>query len=217
MVNDRDTTTLTEVIMEGIKSNNLNLHVSLPAKIIKIDKNEQSADIQLLIKKQYVLNDENVDWSVIPRVPIHIPSSNDGNSFVSLPLKANDLGFVIVFDRSIDNWLSGDGSSTIPDDPRNHDFSDCVFVPGLRTFSKPLSGISSDSIILKNNNSEIEILKNGKFKITDGTEELLSIINDLMTELISATTVTMLGASPFTATTITKLQAVQTKLASLKA
>jgi len=56
----------------------------------------------------------------------------------------------------------------------------------------------------------------GKLAISNETEELITVLSDLLTELLAARVVTALGESPFTTTTLTQLTSIQTRLDTFK-
>ena len=107
-----------DVIREAIISNIMDLRVAMPVRVEKYNKDRQEVDVQPLIKKKYRLNDEIASLPIIPSVPVNFQSSDNGNAYIALPIKVGDLGYVIVCDRSIDKWLSGEGQEVLPEDIR---------------------------------------------------------------------------------------------------
>lgn len=208
--------TLAEIIIEAINTKLYETYTAFPARIEKYDETKQKANVLPLLKKKYKYQKNSVKLPVIPNVPVQWPSSDDGQAFIHLPIKIGDLGMVVICTRSIDNWLSGNGEPTDTNDARHHDLSDAVFIPGVRPFKKALTITNKDNLIVKNKNLNIELYPDGKISISGASEEFLSIVDELLDELIAAKVMTMMGAQPFTADTITKLTAVKTKLATLK-
>lgn len=70
-------------------------------------------------------------------------------------------------------------------------------------------------IELKNASGKIRITADGKFKV-EGTEELLTIINDLIVAMENATTLTALGPQPFFPPTLVTLGLIKTRLLAIK-
>lgn len=213
---------LAELIKEGIRGDLLNLHTSMPGKVKVYYKDEQKADIIPLIKKKYKSNNNEVEISVIQDVPVYCLSCNNGDTFMHIPIKEGDLGMLVFCERSIDNYLS-----SIPDENdsikpiyhnsyRHHDISDAWFIPGILPFRKSLNNISSDDIIIKNSNIEVHIKPNGKIVINNGSYELVETLSTLIQNLIDAKVITMMGAQPFIASTITALTQDKTKIDSFK-
>jgi hypothetical protein len=159
---ENETPELETVLEEAVRTGMMDLRVALPCRVEKYNKERQEVDLQPLIKKQYRSNDEIVSLPIIPSVPVHFQSSDDGGAFISLPLKVGDLGFCIVCDRSIDKWLSGDGQEVFPDDNRIHNLTDAIFLPGLRPFQNALSGVLEDDILIKNGLAKITLKPDGE-------------------------------------------------------
>lgn len=186
---ENETPELEDVIKEAIQSNLMDLRVAMPCRVEKYNKDRQEVDVQPLIKKKYRKDDEVASLPIIPSVPVHFPSADGGNAYISLPIKATiperrdpetgeiilgDLGFVIVCDRSIEKWKSSEtGKEVLPEDVRIHNLTDAIFIPGLRPFQNALTGVSADDIIIVNSDSKIQlspkgdiIIEGGNYKIT---------------------------------------------------
>ena len=214
------TETLSELLLQAIRSELLDVHTCLPAKIQKYDSETQKADIIPLLKKKYKFNDEATDLPVITNVPVQWPSVNAGAAFIHLPLKVGDLGWVVFAERSIDTWLAGEGDSVSPEDPRHHDLSDAIFMPGGLPFKKALSISSPDNMTLKNDKMTIEIDPSGKIKIEGAAQELLTVLDSFMTNVIGATVIIASGSSagtyPLDSATVAALTQDQVNLNTLK-
>lgn len=204
--------TMAEVITEAIRAALLDLHVALPARVDKYYEVEQRADIKPLLRKRYKSDGLEVAMPVIPGVPVQHPSANGGKAFIHLPIKKGDLGTAIFCDRSIDRYLSGDGRIVTPDDPRHHDLSDAVFIPGVLPFSEALQGVSADNLIIKNDVMKIELDPAGKVGIGAG-DDLLAIISDFMQHVHDAVDT---ATDTFDATTKALLSADKGKIDGLK-
>lgn len=216
----KTTETLAELLLQAIRSELLDVHTCLPAKIQKYDSETQKADVIPLLKKKYKFDAEPTDLPIITNVPVQWPSANDGAAFIHLPLKAGDIGWVVFAERSIDTWLAGEGASVSPGDPRHHDLSDAMFMPGGLPFKKALSISSPDNMTLKNNNMTIEIDPSGKIKIEGSSQELLAVIDSFMGNVISANVLIGSGSSagpwPLDPATIAALTQDQVNLNTLK-
>jgi hypothetical protein len=207
-----ETPELEQVIKSAIRSELMDFKVCLPVRVEKYNKDRQEVDVQPLLKKQYRLNDEVVSLPIIPSVPVNFPSSNGGNSYIVIPIKTGDLGYVVVCDRSIDKWLSGSGQEVLPDDVRIHNLTDAIFIPGLRPFQNPLTIDNENDLFIVNDQFKIQIDPTGKIKAQSSTDELMLILSDLLQVLINALVVTGIGAMPFTNATITLLTSIKTRM-----
>lgn len=158
------TPTLTKLIKDAIESRLLDLHVCLPARVERYDVSKQQADVQPLLKRRYRKNEDEVILPIITNVPVVWSSANNNSAFITLPLKKGDTGFIIFCERSLDTWLVQGGLIT-PNDPRKHDLSDGIFMPGLHDFKNVIPDASEDNIIIKNNDAKIELKPDGSIKM----------------------------------------------------
>lgn len=213
------TAELAEYTKNAIRKELLETHTCLPAKIHEYDEATQKAKVIPLLKIKYRHKDKPTDLAIINNVPVQWPSSNGGSAFIHMPLKVGDFGIVIFSERSIDTWLAGEGDSVSPEDPRHHHLSDAIFIPGVLPFKKALSISSPDNMILKNNNMTIEIDPSGKIKIEGAAQELLTVIDSFMTNVIGATIIIPSGSSagtyPLDPATVAALTIDQTNLQTL--
>lgn len=143
-----------------------NLRVSLPARIERYDSSTQKAEVSPLLEKR------NADGSttalpVITNVPVIFPRG--GKARITFPLERGDSVLLVFSDRSLDRWLSGQGQRVTPDDPRKHDLSDAVAIPGLLPFGGQggAAGFeaSGTDLVVKHEDSEILMKSDGSIAI----------------------------------------------------
>ena len=179
MIQGSEGLSLYEVILNAVQDAVKNTHVCLPAKIDTYDSGTQSADVLLMINEIDPDSGEqdNTEQFLLTGVPVQFYASKS-DSFVSLPLGTDTFGCVVFADKSLDDYLQSDGNQPVDEnlDPRNHDLSDAVFVPGMRPYSQYINGYSSDNMVIKNSSMKIELDPDGKISITGGSRELLTII-----------------------------------------
>lgn len=223
-----ETPTLEQILQDAIRGELLDVHTCLPAKIEKYEASTQKANVQVLLKRKYEADSEAINLPVINSVPVQWPSASQGSAYIHLPLKVGDLGIVVFCERSIDLWLSGDpgkpddvldarGKIFDPLDPRIFDLSDAIFIPGVLPFVHSLQNVNPDNLIVQNDKFRIEIAPDGTISLEGETEELVTIIDDLFTNLIvDARVLTSIGPQPFLADTIAKLTAIRTRLRAIK-
>lgn len=227
MTTQNETPTLEKILQDAIRAELLDVHTCLPAKIEKYEASTQKANVQILLKRKYEADTEAVNLPVINSVPVQWASANQGKTYIHLPLKKDDLGIVVFCERSIDLWLSGvpkssadpDAASKIfdPKDPRIFDLSDAIFIPGVLPFVHSLQNVSADNLVVQNDQFRIEIAPDGTISLAGVSEELITIIDDLFTNLIvDARVLTSIGPQPFITDTITKLTATRTRLRTIK-
>jgi hypothetical protein len=189
---------LDEIIRRANLAAGLNLHVWLPAQIVKINGN-QSVDIQLLLQTR-LLDGTVITRPVIQHVPVEMPNGNGWS--IKLPIAVGDTGRACFADRSLDVWLASQGGIVDPQDSRQHDISDACFVPGLVPFSKQTQDTTTD-MVLTNGSAVLKLQKAGTFLATNGTNELLNLlvqitteVHDLSNTLANDTVNTIFGPEP---------------------
>ena len=185
-----ETPTLAEVLQAAIRAELLDVHTMLPCKVKSYASETQKASIIPLLRKKY--RDESiVDLPVINDVPVQWPSG--GEAFIHLPLAAGDTGIAIFCEKSLDIWLSGSGGVVSPEDPRHHDISDAVFIPGVKTFKTALNGVIGTSIHIKHGSAEVELTSSGDVNILGGNINLgngaeKAVLGDTLASLYAAHT-----------------------------
>lgn len=217
---------LNEAIKAGINNVLAHVHTALPGSVESYDYKKQKASIKPLLKKTF--SDGTVlDLPIINNVPVIFLRS--GNASLTFPVNKGDTGLIIFAERSLDTWLSK-GGNTAPLDTRRFDLSDGIFIPGLIPFSNNSLAENNDDILLKYGNSKISIKKNGDIALDNGTskiemingtvaiknqtQELLDLIDQLLTALISSITPTVSGPQPLSG--VPTMVQIQLKLATLK-
>lgn len=202
---------LQNIIKNAIEQRLLDLHTMLPGKVVSYDSATQTADVQPQIKKTFNNGQSAVNLPVIPEVPVWF--FRTVNSHIHIPLKADDYVMLIVAERSLDKFMLSDGIVD-PQDSRKHNLSDCVAIPGLFPTSKKFTVTNPDDIEIVNSNGRISIKPNGKFQVTNGTNELVSMMYDLCTYCEAITTATMMGIQPVLNKAM--FTALKSKIESLK-
>jgi hypothetical protein len=215
-VTQKEDKTLAQIIREAVLNQLYDLHVCLPARVEKYDAAKQKADIKPLLKKRYKAEDRETELPLICDVPVQWPSAAGGSSYLHLPVAKGDLGMALFCERSLDAWLQGGGQIVGPKDPRHHDLSDAIFVPGVRPFGAALTGTSADNAVLQNGQMRIELAPDGTISIAGASQEFLTIVDSVLDHLINARVITSIGASPFIATTVAALQEDKAALATIK-
>ena len=102
--------------------------------------------------------------AIIQNIPLIVPASK--LAIISIPAKVGDEVLVGFFERSVDNYLYGDGAAPVdPKDYRRHDYNDAVAIVGLNTFSNALEMHPEDLVIKMNatqaNECTISLKPNG--------------------------------------------------------
>lgn len=115
----------------------LDLRVSMPARVVAYDPTLQKATVRIeLLPIKYVGDDEIPDVPIVlTQIPVRWPRSMGGLCYQTMPVLPADTGHVLFTDRSLSVWLLT-GNPVAPVDPvtgRTHALSDAFFEPGLHT------------------------------------------------------------------------------------
>lgn len=209
------TPTLAQVIKDGIEKELLEIHTAMPASIVSYDSKTNLAVVSPSLRRKYKSEENATDLPLIANVRVgHLKF---GNSHIRFPVKPGDEGYLQIMERSIDKWLET-GGLVDPDDPRRFALSDGVFIPQLWSKKNPLASKGSpNSLEIRNAKSFIEVLPNGRFRISNGSEELIKLLTDLIGELLAAKVVTAIGPQQFTVDTLAKLTVLLKKFETLEA
>lgn len=97
------------------------------------DLSDMRVNVKPAINELYAdgTTEEHLD---ILSVPLIMPGS--GTTLVSFPVNAGDTVMLIFSQRSMDNFKTGNGQPTQPNDARKFQAEDAIAIPGLFTFSK---------------------------------------------------------------------------------
>lgn len=210
---------LHQIINDTIRNRLSNLHIALPARIEKYDAVKRQAKVKPLLARR--LKDNSIlDLPVINNVPVVFPGSSE--AVISIPIKKGDTVLLIFSERSLDEWLN-EGLQVTPEDIRRNDLSDAIALPGLFSFNVD-NGADNVNVRIRFKNTDIKITPEGDVKINGGSsgkiamgnsqEELLDLIDQLLTLLINSTTATSIGAQPLSA--VPQITTLQTDLAKIK-
>lgn len=160
-------------IKDAIVSEILNrVRGAIPGKIVEvIDSNTVSVQIGVLPKG-------NTDLPVIVyQVPFMCPYSEDIG--VQWKPKVGHTVLLIVNDRSIDTWISGDGDVVEDLGIVRFSLSDVCAIPGLNTVKASREIDKNVSIEMFSNDTRVSILKDGTVEI--GGKDVKSIATEALT------------------------------------
>lgn len=139
------------------------VHTSMPG-VVKSFKEVGGflvAEVQPVIQQIDTLDGvtefRNID--PIPNVPVCIPRSQGLGLSVTIPIQVGDEGVIHFAERGLDNWLEKGGVQppAEPVQPRSHDLSDAIFVPGIMNKPTPIAAYSTDSIEVRNEDGTVAL------------------------------------------------------------
>lgn len=175
---------------------------TLPAVVIDTSKfeSEQTVDVQPLINPK-MSNGQVLECPPIYGVPVVLPSA--GGGLLSFPIQVGNTVMCQFSMRNIESWLDGAGEPVDEPTSRYHDLSDAIAVVGLYTKQSHLSPNPTDvelrfkdnSIILRDDGT-IDITTKSTITVNNDSEELISLLSELIQEISVITTNTVFGPSP---------------------
>ena len=147
---------------------------STPGHILAFDPVTQLAQVQIGIVRKDI-NGDTFEPAPIVEVPVYF--AGGGGFVIEHQIDPNDEGIVMFSQRCIDGWIQTGGVAQNPID-RFHDFTDAMFLPGLRSQQNVVTDFANDGIRIRNADGTSYIwLK------SDGTAEIkvttLSVVGDV--------------------------------------
>lgn len=204
-----ETLDLGQIIQLGVEKKLCDINIAMPCKIVSYNPTKNLAVVQPAFKRKYKQETSANDIPPISNVPVIFPRMGDAQ--LTFPVNPGDEGQLLFNQRSIDGWIDK-GGELDPVDSRKFALSDAVFIPGLHSQSKPLvrkGAPTSTELRYKDSYIEIkqdgntdinvkdsafiEIYNDGKFKIKNDSEELFTILSELLEILGTTTTNTIFG------------------------
>jgi hypothetical protein len=143
-----ETPTIADVLDFYLAADRAELYVSVPGRVQSYDAAAQTVVVEPMTKK--VSRDAD-DTRIVDILPVlaGIPVSwlRGGGYFLSMPLEAGDGGLIVFTDTDIGAWRDS-GAVADPGDERRHGLGGAVFVPGLETVARALTGAGTRHLVL---------------------------------------------------------------------
>ena len=198
--NRDNTPTLEEAIRGVIEKRLVDLHTTLPGKVVSYDPSTQKATVQIQLQRKY-WDGSLVTIPPIPAVPVVWPRGKGGQIHIHWKLEAGDDVVLHFAERSLDNWKTQGGISN-PDDTRKFTFSDAFAVPGGSAFPDAFAVTDPEALEVVFGTTAIQLYEGGQVKVTGGNDdELIKILHDLVTLISQAQTATIFGPQLLVPTT----------------
>lgn len=173
LLKDQETPSLLDVLRTAMDSVSDELRVCLPGKIVAYDINTHLASVQPLLKRPQFGRDA-ASLPVITRVPVVHPRT--AKAMIRLPVSTGDLCLLVFADYALENWLGGIGAEADPLDTRVHNVSDAVaIIGGYPELAPPINNYP-DAL-------EISVQPGTKVAVTNGTVELLDLIDQILDQI----------------------------------
>lgn len=193
------------------------VNTTMPGTIVKYDAKKGLASIRPSFKRFYEGDTKATDLPIIPSVPVWTMGGVD--SWLRIPLKKGDPVLLVFAQRSLEAWHER-GDQVDPVDNRKFSLNDAIALAGLRPQGQVARPIGADtSLELVNGRGRLEITKDGKFKLGNDFTETFTVLDSILTHLISLSTTNAVVGAPclLNPATITNLTNDKALLAQLKA
>ena len=183
-----------DVVALKAQEERADIWTALPGRIKSFNPEAQTATVEVMYKPRH--NGKPVAMPDLLEVPVVL--QRGGGFAFTHPIKPGD-GVQIQFQsRNIDNWY-GKGEPSEAATARMHDLSDAVAIPGLEPAPRKLANYNPTNFELRSEDgkTKIEISPDGKFAFegAGGSEEIVTILHELLTILETATTTVTYGSS----------------------
>jgi len=188
------------------------MRVGMPGIIESYDASEQSCDVQPAFTEE-----NGTSIPVIKRAPIYFPRF--GSFSITAPPAQGDPCWIAFSERDIDNWMNF-GQKAPPFSRRTFDWNDAIVFPGVSPFNDSLALASSTDLVIGLADSSLVIRVTPAGKIQIGNEntsvDLLALLDDVISELMTTTVATGIGPQPLNPTTVAALGAARVSLETIK-
>lgn len=192
------------------------LHVSCVGEIVSYDRTTRTASIA--IGKTFVLPNGTLLPVANPIQDVPVFTLQGAGIHVGMPIVPGDECLVVFNDFNIDQWFA-QGGQPVPEDTRQHDFSDAIAFVGLNSQTNPLETfLTATEGGLASVTSKVAIdAATELITIANDAENLAAILNTLLTAQQAA--LAALGTDPGlqTATKTAALAAAAATTAAISA
>ena len=146
---------LDEVVLAGVDRVLSNVNTALPGSVKSYDFTDQTAEVDIDIKKK--VGGKFVNIPTLVNVPVFF--SQGGGFSVSYPLKSGSKVLCIFCQRSIDDWLEDINDN--PKQVRKFDLSDAFALPMGHTKKTPIPEADQNNMVIGIAGGQIHINPSG--------------------------------------------------------
>lgn len=139
----------------------------IPARVEAWHPDEQTIDAVPLVGRKERHEGQEIVVRPVPmaRIPVSFPRF--AGFVMRCPIADGDIVCLMASDRCLDEWLSGSGAEVVTDDPRAHDLDDCIALPGISPWGKPITSLGDGTLYIGREDGS------GGFRVhADGTVDL---------------------------------------------
>jgi hypothetical protein len=145
-------------IRAAIDASVVNLHTTMPGKVVWFDGSKQTAVVRPGIKRYF----RGQGWKVLPDlmdVPVQFPRG--GDFVLTFPVRDGDECMIHFAERAIDTWFAS-GGEQVPHSYRTHDLSDAFAQVGVSSVPHVVSDFNSSAVELRRLDGKAKIQIDGQ-------------------------------------------------------
>lgn len=196
-----ETPDLGALLAETVAFTRGSIATAIPATVVSYDSARQTVTAKPTVSGRYK---DPASGALLPfplptvaNVPVAFPSAT--GFAITWPLAPGDTVFLVLADRSLDEWKSTGAAETVPLDTRRFDLTDAVAIPGLRPFTRPIppTGVSQIGMVLEG--ASIQLGSSAAADFVALNSKVLSELNKIIVAF-NAHAHSAPGTSPPTAT-----------------
>ncbi len=209
---------LADAILSHINNYKTQMFTSLPAKVTAYNSKEQTCSAKPVMNEAYKDGDTS-EFPEIDHIPVIFVGSGGGS--LTFPVKVGDEVLLTFSSRSFDTWWVTGDTQELSSTQRYNDLNDAVAIIGLTSKGNSVEASEEDvelkfkenTVRLKDNGS-VEIDTKTTFSVTNQTDELISILSEVVDECSKILTNTLSGPTP--PNNITKFSELKIRLDTFK-
>lgn len=169
-----------DVLEEAVLALTAGIHTSIPGRVVSYSTagDKPRATVQPVVRFSFIdpETEERVPFlpEAVANVPVLFPHGSGGEFSDTWPLEAGDPVFLVVAERSLDEWLATDSQDNSPQDPRRWDLTDAVALPAVGA-----GALSSDAF-----DSAARVIKASLLKLgSAGASDFVALASLVLAEL----------------------------------
>lgn len=171
-----------EILEEAVRSLIASIHTSMPARVLSYTHGPKPrATVRPVVRFSFMDPDseERVTQlgESVANVVVMFPAGGGGDFSDTWPLKAGDPVFLLIAERSLDEWLATNNADNAPQDPRRFDVTDAVALPVFGAGELPSDAFDAVARVIK-----APLLKLGSASASDFVA-LSSKVDDFISKL----------------------------------
>lgn len=181
----------------------------MPGVVVDYDLATQTATVQPSLRRK--LGGQVMNLPKLTHVPVVFPAT--ATTWLRLPVGPGDPVQLHFSEASLDKWWVV-GGEVDPAIPARFALGDAFAMPGLH--AKPMAIVpkgAPSSVELVNGAGWLEITADGRFKLANGSGELLTLLDQVIEHLAALYTIPAVVGSPLTLDPNVIRQLQQDKLA----